>query len=75
MTLGEPAYRSMRELYNLPILQFGVAVDVADGFLLNGLSRYFPLYHCGRRILNTHRPYARQLKDWEKVGKALHSGF
>jgi DNA polymerase len=72
VTLGERPYRAMRELYKLPVLPFASAVDVPEGFALDsGTIRYFPLYHCGRRILNTHRPLARQIKDWEKVGRAL----
>jgi uracil-DNA glycosylase len=71
VSLGERAYRAIRQLYALPVVPFAAAVDNADGFMLGSVTRYFPLYHCGRRVLNTHRPFARQLEDWAKVKKAL----
>jgi uracil-DNA glycosylase len=38
--------------------------------LPNG-SVLVPVYHCSRRILNTHREIATQLKDWKRVAQAL----
>lgn len=71
VSLGERAYRAIRLAYGLPRMGFRRAVDLPQGLVLSDGTRYFPRYHCGRRILNTHRPLARQLQDWQRVGVAL----
>lgn len=72
VSLGESAYGAITSLYGIRRLKFKDAVDAKVGFTINGLTRYFPTYHCGARILNTHRPLENQLRDWERGGKALH---
>jgi hypothetical protein len=42
-----------------------------DGFRLTDTPTCFPVYHCGDRILNTHRKLAAQVRDWARVGRAL----
>lgn len=71
ITLGESAYRSICTLYDLPQLKFRDAV--AGSFRLSEHITCFPMYHCGRRILNTHRPLEQQLRDWERVFPALQT--
>ena len=29
------------------------------------------VYHCGARILNTHRKREQQLDDWQRIGRVL----
>ncbi len=70
ITLGESAYRAMRDLYGLPKMKFKNAV--AKKFHLSEATEYFPMYHCGRRILNTHRPPEQQFKDWARIKHALN---
>lgn len=71
VTLGEQAYRAISDAYGVPRIPFKNAVDLPEGFVLAGGVRCFPMYHCGARILNTHRSMARQFKDWERVRRAL----
>jgi uracil-DNA glycosylase len=71
VTLGEWAYRATTAAYDVPRVAFRQAVERADGFVLTDGARYFPMYHCGARILNTHRPMAMQLVDWARVERAL----
>lgn len=71
VTLGLWAYRGMRAVYSLPRVAFRKAVERPDGFRLMDGTVYFPMYHCGARILNTHRPMDMQRRDWERVKTAL----
>ena len=71
ITLGESAYRVIQDLYSLTKMTFRSAV--AEKFRLSETTEYFPMYHCGRRILNTHRNLDQQRKDWERVELALNA--
>lgn len=71
VSLGERAYRSIRDLYGLPRLAFRKAVAQPDPFTLGEGIFFVAVYHCGRRILNTHRPLEQQKIDWQRVGRAL----
>jgi uracil-DNA glycosylase family 4 len=71
VTLGERAYRAVAAAYGIKSQPFRSAVECEDGFELQIGIRLFPVYHCGARILNTHRGIDAQLKDWEKIGRAL----
>jgi DNA polymerase len=73
VALGERAFKAIAAIYRLPRINFREAVDRSDGFTLSDGIRCFPMYHCGARILNTHRPMPQQLRDWERVGRALHN--
>jgi uracil-DNA glycosylase family 4 len=71
--LGRLAFNAILSAFELRIPEFRQAVESRDGTrLLNG-SRLFAVYHCGRRILNSHRPEAAQLQDWQRIGAALAS--
>jgi len=71
VSLGERAYRSICSSFDLPIQPFRVAVNDATGIQLSTGSTLIPVYHCGRRILNTHRPLQAQKSDWVRVKQAL----
>jgi uracil-DNA glycosylase len=45
-----------------------------DGVTLQGGIRLFPVYHCGARIMNTHRPMAKQVEDWARIERAMRQG-
>ena len=71
VTLGEWAYRATTAAYGVPRIPFRKAVEQSEGFRLEDGITCVPVYHCGARILNTHRPMERQLKDWERAGKGV----
>src|SRR5262249_42688042 len=73
VTLGEWAYRAVTAAYGVPRIAFREAVEQPEGFRLPGGITCIPVYHCGARILNTHRPIEQQLRDWERVRRALRS--
>lgn len=74
ITLGTSAYQSIRIIYNLPKKsRFREAVDEKAGFQLDGDIRYFPMYHCGQRVINTWRRYDEQYQDWQKIIPFLKS--
>ena len=70
-TLGERAYHAVAAAYEIPALPFKAAVEREGGFQLNRRTTLFPVYHCGARILNTHRPFDQQKADWTKIERAL----
>ena len=71
VTLGAQALRATRDAFGLPhrLLRESVA-DRQGETLVNG-SRLMAVYHCGARVLNTHRPFSEQLKDWKRVRRTL----
>jgi uracil-DNA glycosylase len=71
VTLGERAYCAVMAAYGTPQIPFRKAVERPDGFRLADRTTCVPVYHCGARILNTHRPYGRQVCDWKRVLAAL----
>ena len=71
VTLGERAYGAITDLYGIERQKFRSAVECEDGIELEVGIRLFPVYHCGARILNTHRPWPQQIEDWEKIRAAL----
>ena len=71
ITLGQRPYETLKKAFGKGILQFRRAVEKTDGFLLKDNMRLFPMYHCGKRILNSHRKYEQQFVDWERVSPFL----
>ena len=58
--------------YQLPMnVAFRAAVE-GPGTPLPGGPIAFAVYHCGRRILNTHRNGEKQVKDWRRIAIALN---
>jgi uracil-DNA glycosylase len=70
VTLCEQAYAAVAAAYGVPRGAFRKAVEGPDGVRLTETTTCFPVYHCGARVLNTHRPLAAQVRDWERVGRA-----
>lgn len=69
--LGQRAYEGVMAAYGFKAPPFRKAVEDPEGHLLPMGSRLFAVYHCGARILNTHRPLERQVADWSRIGNAL----
>lgn len=70
VTVGKQAYRARCSSYGVRPGPFRRAV-AGDGFRLPAGPFLLPAYHCGARILNTHRPLPLQEQDWTRVRKAL----
>ena len=69
--LGERAYEAVLEAYELPrVPNWRAAVD-GPGVALGGGPIAFAVYHCGQRILNTHRNRTAQFEDWKRIGAAM----
>lgn len=73
VTLGFHALTAVRDAFGLPAKSLSDAVSDVDGDVLFGETRLFAVYHCGARVLNTHRPFDDQLRDWARVGKVLRT--
>lgn len=73
VTLGERAYRVLEELFHLPYRPFRQMVEDPTGISIRETTRLFPRYHCGNRILRTHRNMEQQLADWTRLRPFLKS--
>lgn len=71
ITLGERAYRAVCGAYGLRARGFRAAVEGEPEQLSDSGPLLLPVYHCGARILNTHRPFERQKQDWIRAGRVL----
>lgn len=71
VALSEPAYKAIAVEYGLRKLHFRDAVETEMGFRISTATTLHPAYHCGSRILNTHRPLEKQLQDWARIGRTL----
>ncbi len=69
--LGQKAYEAVLNAFRLESLAFRRAVEAESGIILPNQSRLLAVYHCGQRILNTHRSLDQQRRDWHRVAKAL----
>lgn len=69
--LGERAYRALCVAFSLLPRPFRDAVENPNGFELFPGTTMVPVYHCGNRILNTHRKMPEQIEDWSRIRKAL----
>ncbi|MCT0198658.1 uracil-DNA glycosylase family protein [Synechococcus sp. CS-1325] len=74
VTLGEMAYRTVVSSYELRPSKFRDAVETEGGVNLPGGRKLFPVYHCGQRILNTHRKKVVQIEDWKRIRRYLDQG-
>lgn len=70
--LGERAYRALCDSFNIKSSSFRSAVEGPPLPLMEG-TWMVPVYHCGNRILNTHRKKEQQLRDWQRVALRLHA--
>ena len=73
VTLGEHALQAVRRAFQLPPRSLAGSVADAEGEILVGNTRLLAVYHCGARVLNTHRKLDAQLQDWARIGNALRS--
>jgi len=72
ITLGERAFYTVINLYNIPKPKLlRDVVEKNEGIYLSNNILLFPMYHCGQRILNTHRPFEQQIKDWARIKQYL----
>jgi hypothetical protein len=73
VALGQMAYKSVLWGFGLKASPgpFRKAVEDEAGTSLPNGSRLLAVYHCGQRILNTHRPFKEQQGDWLCLVKVL----
>jgi uracil-DNA glycosylase family 4 len=69
--LGRLAFTSILRAFDIQPPPFRNAVADPHGTLLPTGSRVFAVYHCGARILNTHRSFSAQVQDWKRIGFVL----
>jgi DNA polymerase len=69
--LGQRAYDAVLGAYGMRPRTFREAVGAETADRLPTGSALVPVYHCGMRILNTHRPLEAQKQDWQRVRRAL----
>jgi uracil-DNA glycosylase len=69
--LGQLAYASVLGAFEFRAGAFRASVENPAGVRLPTGSIALAVYHCGRRILNTHRDFVAQCGDWQRVGRAL----
>lgn len=70
VSLGQQAYRAICLAFRLRRQTLRTAVEAPSTPLQTG-SVLVPVYHCGTRVLNTHRPLETQFTDWLRVREAL----
>jgi DNA polymerase len=71
IALGQQAYAGSGHAFGFePPGRFLDAVEDPPR-VLDGGSLLFAVYHCGRRILNTHRKEHEQREDWLRIGAAI----
>lgn len=71
VTMGQKAYEAVMGAFGLAAGTFRSAVEDEIGIVLANGTRLLAVYHCGQRILNTHRPFEQQQRDWHRVANAL----
>jgi len=72
ITLGLRALTTVLNLYGIPRPKcLRDAVENRDDIELPGGTLLFPMYHCGQRVLNTHRSFTQQMEDWARVRHLL----
>jgi hypothetical protein len=71
VALGERAYIAIMTSFAKPPQRFRFAVDSPNPVELTPTTLLVPVYHCGSRILNTHRKLPQQFTDWIRVRAAL----
>jgi DNA polymerase len=69
--LGQRAHGAVLAAYGLPPVRDWRAAVEGSGVALPGGPLAYAVYHCGQRILNTHRNESAQLRDWQRVGTMM----
>jgi len=72
--LGELAYRSILAGFSVLASRFRAEVEAPEGRPLPNSTRAFAVYHCGPRILNTHRKLDQQKRDWLRIRPYVQGG-
>ncbi|HZF85952.1 MAG TPA: uracil-DNA glycosylase family protein [Burkholderiaceae bacterium] len=68
--LGGRAYRALCDAFQVAPQPLRRAVE-GNAIELVPDTLMVPVYHCGNRVLNTHRSKQLQLVDWQRVRTAL----
>lgn len=69
--LGQQAFTAVLSAYALPVHSSWRSAVEGPGVPLSNRSIAFAVYHCSRRIQNTHRKPDAQFKDWRRIATAL----
>jgi len=69
--LGERAWRSVTAAFDQPAGRFRDSVENPRGVQIMDGGVAMSVYHCGARILNTHRRREQQFHDWQRIGNLL----
>ena len=69
--LGERAWRSVTAAFDQPTGRFRDSVENPRGVQIMDGGVAMAVYHCGARILNTHRRREQQFLDWHRIGNVL----
>jgi uracil-DNA glycosylase family 4 len=69
--MGARAYGAVLSAYGVPPVKNWRTTVEGPGLVLPTGSTAFAVYHCGRRILNTHRDREAQLEDWKRIGDTM----
>jgi DNA polymerase len=66
--LGARAWRSVTAAFDQPACRFRDSVENPRGVQIMDGGVAMAIYHCGARILNTHRRREQQFRDWQRIG-------
>lgn len=69
--LGQRAHGAVLAAYGLPPARNWRAAVEGAGVALPGGPVAYAVYHCGQRILNTHRNQIAQHRDWKRIGEMI----
>ena len=67
VSLGQRAHEAILAEFGIKKGPFRNAVESKHGISLPCGSQLFAVYHCGNRILNTHRKFEAQVEDWLRI--------
>ncbi|MDD2230202.1 MAG: uracil-DNA glycosylase family protein [Candidatus Cloacimonetes bacterium] len=71
LALGKPVSESILDLYEVSRFKADPLGKLMNSspYKLTESTFLFPMYHCGARVVNTHRPMVKQLEDWRKAAE------
>jgi uracil-DNA glycosylase len=72
VSLGQRAFEAIAGAFGFRAGPFRKAVESEEGVALSCGSQLFAVYHCGNRILNTHRKFDAQVGDWLRIRRWLN---
>ena len=74
VALGQQAYRAVCYAFGITHGSFRDVVNRHEPIPLPTGASLVPVYHCGQRILNTHRVRDDQFEDWKLVKSLAQEG-